>query len=100
EAQALERARHHLADGHAMDAVLLLSSLARHGSTEAIEALRAGPIEQPGPLVVAITDYADGTATGDAGLLLRAAELLAHPGNDGFAAEAAAAAAAIPGAER
>jgi DNA-binding CsgD family transcriptional regulator len=100
EAQVLDRARAHLDAGHAMEAVLLLSALARRGSRDAIDLLRTSPIEQPGPLAVAITDYAEGTVTGDATILLRAAELLAHLGNDGFAAEAAAAAAAVPGADR
>ena len=100
EAQVLSRARDHLDSGHAMEGVLLLAALARRGSAEAIELLRSGPIEQPGPLAVAITDYADGIAAGDAELLLRAAELLAHLGNDGFAIEAALAASAVPGADR
>lgn len=100
EAQILERAQGHLEAGHAMEGVLLLAALARRGSGGAIELLRSGPIEQPGPLAIAISDYAEGTATGDAGLLLRAAELLAHLGNDGFAVEAGLAAAAVPGADR
>jgi DNA-binding CsgD family transcriptional regulator/RecA/RadA recombinase len=97
-AEVVARGRAMLEAGHHGNAAAVLSQAARHGSPEAVELLRRIPMDQPGPWMRAARDHADGVATGDAQLLLRTAQTLLTDGNLGFAADAASAALAVPGA--
>lgn len=76
-------------NGQLIDEVLLLSSAARLGSTTALELLQHPRMSQPGPLALAIYEWAHGALAGDAPLLLHAATLLHELGNHLFAREAA-----------
>lgn len=100
ESAVLDRAQAYRDAGQPAEAVLLLASLAGHGSDPALAQLRAGVVEEPGPLAEALGDFAEGAFTTDAALLLRAAERFADIGHDAFALHAALAAAAVPGADR
>ncbi|MGY1807697.1 LuxR C-terminal-related transcriptional regulator [Blastococcus sp. SYSU D00669] len=98
--EMVARAERHLAAGQAMDGVLLLAAAARRGSAEAVRRLRAAPLPQPGPLAAAIAAFADGLAEEDAAALVHAGQALLEVGDPGFAADAAAAALALPSAGR
>ena len=92
------RGRALLDAGHLGNAAVVLSQAARHGSADAVALLRAMLMEQPGPWMLAARDHAEGVATRDASLLVRTAQTLLADRNLGFAADAAAAALAVPGA--
>ncbi len=98
--EVVARGRVLLERGHLGNAAVVLSQAARHGSPAAVDLIRAMPMDQPGPWMRAARDHAEGVATGDAALLVRTAQTLLADGDLGFAADAATAALAVPGAPK